>query len=360
MRIQYKINSRLILPLFLLCSGFSFLISAEEYYNQDYNQQYQDYNQQYQDYNQQYQDYNQEYTGPVTEEFTSPANQDYGMTTADPINLGFAGTDVTYSGCDYCGIEGSSGDCGDCSDCGCGFYSWPICKLCGHQFSFGPEVFYIERKRKGGTQQTGVVYGGKIIYEFIKRSRMYWGADATYGGGRLSGHTATHNRVKSIFCDANIEGRVGYTLQQKGGYRFMFIPFVGGGASVENNHFVHPSPIHVHFRLYYAYVCTGFLTQMSCTPCFDAGFNFKAKFVVDAKNRISHDPSFDSSTCLVGNEVLYRIELPLTWHARPNGYISALPFYEFRHFGQHAGFPFDYVDTKENIYGLLIKFIYLL
>lgn len=291
--------------------------------------------------------------------YESPADETYGTNSADPINLGYCGQDVVASGCDYCGIIGVPGDCGECGDCGCGFYAWPFCKLCGHQFSFGPEVYYIQRKREGGTKQSGVLYGAKICYEFIKRNSFYWGIDATYAGGRISGHSATDCRVKSVFCDSNVEGRAGYTWQQKCGYRFLFTPYLGGGASLENNHFVHPSPIHVHFRLYYAYVCAGFLSQMSVSPCYDVGINVKLKYVIEAKNRISHDPCFDSSTSLVGNELLYRIEFPFTWHARPNGYISCLPFYEFRHFGKQAGFPFDFVDTKENLYGLLVKFIYL-
>lgn len=259
---------------------------------------------------------------------------------------------------EYCAPCSSAPYCLDPCECP-GVYGWPICLVGGHRFEFGPQVYYLQRKREGGTFLQGWVYGGQICYEYIKRNRMYWGVEANVATGRITGHNSIKNRLKSVYTDANVEARMGYTFQQKCGYQLLFTPYLGGGAAVENNHFVNPSPMHVHFRLYYGYICTGFLSQMSCGPCFDAGLNFKAKLMLDAKNRVSHDPCFDSSTSLVGNEVLYRVELPISYRPRPNGIVCFEPFYEFRHYGSHAGYPFDFRDTKLNLYGLLLKFIYL-
>lgn len=248
----------------------------------------------------------------------------------------------------------------ECCECP-GVYGWPICLIGGHRFSFGPQAFYVQRRREGGSIQTGWLYGGQIMYEYIKPRKLYWGAEVNAAVGRISGHSGTKNSIKSIYGDSNIEARMGYTLAlQRSCYQFLFIPFLGGGAAVETNHFIHPSPIHLRFRLYYGFISTGFISQFNCSPWFDVGLNFKTKFMLDAKNKVSHDPSFDSSTCLVGNEVLYRVELPVTWKPRPNGYISLVPFYEYRHYGGHKGFPFDFLDTKLNFYGAVLKFIYLL
>lgn len=248
--------------------------------------------------------------------------------------------------------------CPDPCDCP-GVYGYPVCLWGGHRFSFGPQVYYLQRKREGGTFQRGWLYGGQICYEYLKRNTFYWGAEVNVATGRISGHSSSKHILKSVFTDANAEVRIGYTFQRETGYRFLLTPYIGGGAALETNNFVHPSPLHIHFRLYYGYVCAGFLSQMSFNNCFDAGLNFKTKYMVEAKNRVSHDPSFESSTALVGNEFLYKVELPLTYRPRPNGMVSFVPFYEFRHYGAHAGFPFDFHDTKLNIYGLLLKFIYL-
>lgn len=227
-----------------------------------------------------------------------------------------------------------------------------------NQFFLGPEIYYVNRDRSGGTTQNGVIYGVRGGYEHIKRYKFYWAIDALYGEGYLYGKSSLGSHLKSRFIDRNIEGRFGYTLQQKAGYRFSLTPFIGLGYATETNNFIKPEALPVHFQLKYSYVCGGFLSQMTMRPNFDAGVNFKLKYLLEAKNHVTHDPKFEDTQMLVKEEFQYRVEVPITYHWCPRFLIRLEPFYEFRHYGGHLNFPFDFFETKLNIYGATLKFIY--
>lgn len=241
----------------------------------------------------------------------------------------------------------------------------PLCcdnpeKIFANQFYLGPEIYYVNRKRDNGTSQKGAVYGVRGGYERVKRYKFYIGIDALYGEGRLFGKAGSGSKLKSRFIDRNIEGRVGYTFQQKSGYRFLFTPFIGGGYSTETNNYMKPSPLQVHFQLRYSYVCGGFLSQVTFRPKTDFGVNFKLRYMVEGKNHVTHDPDYDDNEMIVKEEFHYRVELPLTYRRHPHFWIRFEPFYEFRHFGGQMNYPFDFYDTKLNIYGATLKFMYCL
>ncbi|MBA3721638.1 MAG: hypothetical protein H0W88_04480 [Parachlamydiaceae bacterium] len=227
-----------------------------------------------------------------------------------------------------------------------------------HIFYAGPEIYYVNRLREKGAKQKGWVYGGRVGYDRIKRNRIYWGLDAVYAGGRLHGHSSKGSELKSNFYDANIEGRIGYTFQQKRSCRIFVTPFLGGGYGEETNNFVHPSPLTIHTQIKYGYVCGGFLSGMSVGCDWFIGLNFKAKYLIDAKNKISHDSEFDDVTMRVKNEMQYRVELPVVYKWCYGFDFGVVPFYEYRHYGQQVNFPFDFIETKLNIYGATFKLIY--
>ncbi len=229
-----------------------------------------------------------------------------------------------------------------------------------NQLYIGPEIYHVQRMRDGGAKQLGWVYGVRAGYEHIKRCKFYWGGDALYGKGTLSGRSASEDELKSKFIDKSIEGRFGYTFQRKTGYKFAFTPFIGIGYAEECNNFISPSPLRVHFKLRFSYGVVGFLSKMSWSPCLDIGVNFKAKFLYDAKNCVSHDPDIDGLRMLVKNQTHYRVELPMTYRKSENFFLSLVPFYEFRHYGGQVNFPFDFLETKLNIYGVTFKFLYCL
>lgn len=224
----------------------------------------------------------------------------------------------------------------------------------------GPEVYYIQRERKEGGKQTGPAIGIRGGFDYVFPCSIYVGTEAQYGFGRLTGKSSSNEcKLKSNFHDAMIEGRLGYSFQQLCGWKFTLTPYLGGGYQMERNDFIDPSPLKIHTKITYGYVCGGFLSSFNCI--WDElyfGLNFKAKYTLDAKNKVSNDPEFDDVSMKVKNEMQYRVELPLTyiWNCHFNVILN--PFYEFRHYGGYINFPFDFIETKLNIYGATLKFDY--
>lgn len=226
----------------------------------------------------------------------------------------------------------------------------------------GPEIYYVDRTREGGAQQDGVLYGVRAGYDHMRRYKFYWGVEGLWAKGVLRGKHAEHGPLHSDFMDANVEGRLGYTLQSKCWRCASVVPFVGLGYFWENNHYKHPSPLQLHFDNTFAYVPVGFLSQVFMTPTFSIGLNFKARILFNGKQKVSHDPENDSSTLRYGEKLQYRVELPLSYFFCWKDCrlaISLDPFYEYRHYGHSANFPFDFLETKLNLYGATLKLFYL-
>lgn len=257
-----------------------------------------------------------------------------------------------YGFSEECLYDSPSAECNfSCEDVPC------ICRYANH-FFVGPEIYHIRRTRESGSKQSGTIYAGRVGYDHIKRYKFYWGGDVLYGKGELHGKSALGRKLKSHFTDFDVEGRLGYTFEQKEGYQFSFTPFAGIGYAFEQNNFLRPSPLTIHSRIHYTYVPVGFLSKISWSPCLDIGLNFKAKYLFEGKNKISHDPNNDSASVLIKSEMQYRVELPITYKYWPQLFVNIVPFYEYRHFGRHAGLFFNFDETKINIYGAAFRLSY--
>lgn len=226
------------------------------------------------------------------------------------------------------------------------------------QVFIAPEIYHVERTRHSGSNQPGWMGGGRIGYERIKRYGFYLGADGFYARGKLHGKTADKKHLRSHFTDSSIEGRWGYTFKQKCGYQFSLTPFIGGGYAIEKNNFLHPSPLRIHSKIKLSYTCAGFLSSMQWNPEWMFGINFKVKFMFDGRNHVSHDSDYDDAKMLIKNEQQYRLELPVTYQYCECYSLGVVPFYEFRHYGKQANYPFDFVETRLKIFGLMLRMNY--
>lgn len=231
------------------------------------------------------------------------------------------------------------------------------------QFYIGPEWYHVKRTKSGGTKQQGHLLGGRLGYGRLKRYGWYWGGEGSYAHGRLKGHSGTGNKLRSYLADLSIEGRFGYTLQKKCGFQAACTPFVGVGYFEEKNHFVHPSPLFVHFKTHFYYVVVGFLSSLHLCDQWEIGLNFKTKIPINPKCHVSHDEDNEPMSQRIGERLHYRVELPLTYSRSSNCSpfaFALVPFFESRLYGSHPNFPYNFVKTRFENWGLTLELQYRL
>lgn len=231
-----------------------------------------------------------------------------------------------------------------------------------NHLAIGPEGYHVERTKAGGTKQTGVLWGGRATFERLKRYGWYLGADFLYATGTLKGRSSAEERIRSTLTDMNVEGRFGYTLQHKSKCGFSLTPFFGIGYFRETNNFCHPTRIPVHFCNTFSYIPLGFLSHVYLTPHFGIGLNFKVRYLYQHKNKVTHDPDHNSLHLHYQEKLQYRVELPLTYDQcfyNRLWRINLVPFYEYRNYGQLANYPFDFIETKFQIYGAYLQLVLL-
>lgn len=229
-----------------------------------------------------------------------------------------------------------------------------------NQFYIAPEWYHLTRTKTGGTKLHGDPIGVRIGYDRLKRFGWYFGVEGAYSSGTLKGKSGLKNSLKSHFTDANIEGRFGYTLQQKEGFQASFTPFIGLGYDVEKNNFKDPSPIHLHFKTKFPYGTAGFLSWAHIAPQWELGLNFKVKAPYDTSCHVSHDPKGEPVTQKVADRLHYRLDLPITYRIGCSEHmaLSLVPFFDARLFGGHPNYPYNYIKTTLRSWGLNFQLVY--
>ena len=223
-----------------------------------------------------------------------------------------------------------------------------------HRVYVGPEMYYMKRKRASGSEQDGGIYGIRVQYDRIRRCSFYWGADALYAYGTINGRTGSGAPLKSDVTDSCIEARVGYTIGTNRWRRPYVTPYFGGGYFRSINQFKAPTAMSLRFDNRVNFVCVGFLSGFCLTPCLDVGFNFKTRYMVEGRSKVGNDPFFEDATLLIENRPHYSVEIPITYKISQckRGFEAVIvPFFRFRHYGGRENFPFDFIDTKFQIFG---------
>lgn len=230
------------------------------------------------------------------------------------------------------------------------------------QFYIGPEWSRVTRKKEGGTRQDGDVWGVRFGYDRLKYWCWYWGGDFVYATGPLKGHSGNRTKIHSRLRDLSLEGRFGFTFQETGGWGISFTPYVALGYAKERIIFVNPSPIHVHFNTHFPYVAGGFLSSIYPTDWLEVGLNFKAKYPYEPKCEVSHDSENPRVNQKIDPKFHYRVELPLTLRilCGNNFAWSFIPFYDYRNYGGHPNYPFNFIDTTLSSWGLTLELQYWL
>lgn len=231
-----------------------------------------------------------------------------------------------------------------------------------NQFYVGPEMTHLERTKKGGARQDGSPIGVRGGYDRLKRYGWYIGLEGDYCWGKLQGHSIGEQKIRSNFSSWWGEGRFGYTFQQKCGWKASFTPFIGGGYLEEENFFISPSPISIHFKTKTPFACGGFLFWVPIYKNLEVGLNFKARFPLDLKCEVTHDPLHDDFEQLISERVQYRIDLPFTYRFSDsdNFAITFSPYWETRLYGSRINYPFDFLKTKFNFWGASLLLVWRL
>ncbi|MCB1112507.1 MAG: hypothetical protein H7A37_10075 [Chlamydiales bacterium] len=226
-----------------------------------------------------------------------------------------------------------------------------------HQFSLGPEFFHMRRTKEGGGRKDGWLYGVHFRYDRVRPCSLYWGMDAYWAKGTLRGSTSSGSPCKSIKTDMNVEGRLGYTFAIPRVSHLLFSPYVGGGGFWGINNFQDPTPVPIKLRNTFQFVSLGFRSQISCSPSIDLGLNFATKFMLDGRSNVCDDPIFDDDTLIMESKNHYEVEVPITYTYccgdRTYQWILE-PFYRYRHYGHHDNFPFDFLETRFQIFGVML------
>jgi len=234
----------------------------------------------------------------------------------------------------------------------------PLCPLSAsitNGVYLGPETYHLRRNREGGSHQEGQLNGLRVGFDYIRKHSWYFGLDYLYATGEVKGRSRRGSRLQSELTDQNVEVRVGYRLRQAENGQPYIIPFGGYGYLREVNDFRLPSPLPFKFTDTIEYVAIGFLSGVNFTPLISIGINFKVRFMLNGKSRITEDPFREDATLMIENEIQYRLDLPIKitpCHTLFGIDFSCIPFYEFRHFGGREDFPFDFMDTKFYLYGV--------
>lgn len=225
-----------------------------------------------------------------------------------------------------------------------------------HRLALGPEIFFMQRNKEGGSKQHGMLYGARLTYDRLKGNSLYWGGDLMYASGKLNGHNSESEELHSQKRDSEIEGRFGYTFKRKFNSTYWFIPFFGGGYFEGTNKFKHPSPLTYKITTSFPYLSLGFISRIDIKNSFGIGLDFKTKYSVGAKGKITEDldPEIDNSHFIIEDKFSYELDLPFYFDKCFKGKLvelSFVPFYRFRHYGGHENHPFDFIDTRFHIYG---------
>ncbi|GAB4226972.1 MAG: hypothetical protein Tsb0021_03480 [Chlamydiales bacterium] len=229
------------------------------------------------------------------------------------------------------------------------------------RITVGPELYYSVRKRSGGTEQEGDMWGGFLRYDRLKHRALYWGVEGYWAKGCLKGKSALGTTILSVMTDSEIEGKLGWTLcYPLFSRRIVISPYCGYGYYYGKNHYRKPEEMPLTFYDRVEYFTTGFLAKYHLNPCWSVGLQFAGKWMFEGKNKVTGDPDGEEDfTIVMGNRTFYAAEIPITYKflccsRLVEAYVA--PFIRTRRYGYRENFPIDFIDTRFRIYGLRFSF----
>lgn len=220
-----------------------------------------------------------------------------------------------------------------------------------HRFDGFIETGRFKRKREGGVEQSGTLFGYGAEYERLKEIGFYIFARANEDKGTLKGSTEKSVDLKSRFCSEEYLGRLGFSF---GLCQWTFVPFIGGGYYTSTNRFVDPSPLHVSMQIHFPYALAGLKVEWKRSETIHYFTSLTIKRPYEPKCRIQDDPEFFTTHQMIKEKLQAEFELG----GRYNWSCTLLSlavdgsfFYRYNRFGSRENYPFNFLDTKYTYLG---------
>ena len=223
-----------------------------------------------------------------------------------------------------------------------------------HRVTVGPEAYFLDRRKDGGSNERAIMGGARLNYDRILPNSYYWGVEALVGAGTAEGHSGGGTSLKSRMKDIEFEGRVGYTWYVMPNEPITITPFVGYGRYIHTNRFVEPVFFPIRFRHTYQFFLGGFLLEALICENIQIGAHIRAKYSVHPRSQVTNDPFNEDLVMQVENKTQYSMDFPITYATCYNRFILRLqlsPFYRYRHLGGREGI-YDFFDTRFYNYGM--------
>jgi len=223
-----------------------------------------------------------------------------------------------------------------------------------YKLYIGPEVYYLKRFKEGGSRQKGALVGGRFQFERESNNSIYFGAEGYIARGKLRGRANSGSSLSSTMTDSEAEGKLGWKFHRNWRVPVSLTPFLGYGYFRSKNALRAPSPIFVKYTNKFEYTIMGLYLEAEWACNLSAGIDFKAKYMVEGTSKTSNDPFAPSSELVMSNRTQYEVALPIkkTLICQRRCFIVTFsPFYRYRHYGGRENFPYNFYETKFDIYG---------
>ena len=240
----------------------------------------------------------------------------------------------------------------------CLFHSSNLHSFCvDSKFLLGPEIYHVHRVKKGCGSQDGTALGFRGSIEANFERHGFLATNFLVSSAHLSGKNSD-SALQSKFINNYLEIVAGYNFFFNCfACEFKLTPFFGYGSMWENNSFKQKKPIRISFRNQLIYFPLGFHFVYKINDRYSTGVTALLRYIWDGAVQVK-DPFYKKLVQRYEEHPQYRLEAFLNFCielCKKNVDLSSSIFYEYRHYGSAINFPFDFIDTKFEFWGINLK-----
>ncbi len=238
------------------------------------------------------------------------------------------------------------------------FFKWRE----GHEFSIGLESFYMDRELKTGTEMDGGFTGFRGSYDHIAPDSLYWGFEAAWLQGPLDGSRSNGAPQRADVWEADVEARIGYTINFETNCQLQLVPFVGYHYYRGHFRFIPPSQPFPEAEDYVHAASFGFFLRGEVHERVQLTLDFRTRYMFDGLNTLKGvSAMFPFIERPMGNDFHYVVQLPIDvklCEDHEKGRLRIMPFYRYRNYDSWESSPANFNATCFHNYGLALQLWY--